>query len=62
VAEAGQRLHPAQLIELPLPRTARPTTGAATPNIFSSRSTAYFWISIGIFISLFSTPVTAAPL
>jgi hypothetical protein len=30
----GQRLHPAQLVELPRAATARLTAGAATPNIY----------------------------
>jgi hypothetical protein len=42
------------------PRPARSLScrcAAPTPNIFSSRSaTACFWVSIGIFISLFTTP------
>jgi hypothetical protein len=54
-------LHPAQLVELPLRHCHGPTAGAgaATPNIFLSRSTACFWISTRVFISLFPTPIGA---
>jgi hypothetical protein len=51
--------HPAQLVELPLPRPH--LRRSYSENISSSRPTICSWISIGIFLSRFATPVTGAP-